>query len=53
MPPLKMVLVHLHDDQARAAEKTVPAVIQPEEQIAEDEVAVRLIVRLIEHLNKE
>lgn len=53
VPPLKMVLVHLHDDHAHAAVKTVPAAIQPEEKIAEDEVAVRLIVRLIEHLNKE
>ena len=53
VPPLKMVLVHVHDGGADAAEKTVSAAIRPREKIAEDEVAVRLIVRLIEHLNKE
>jgi hypothetical protein len=53
VPPLKMVLVHVHDDHAPEAVKAVPTVIQPEERIAEDEVAVRVIVRLIEHLKKE
>ena len=53
VPPLKMVLVHVHDGHAPEAVKAVPAVIRPEEQIAEDEVAVRVIVRLIEHLKKE
>ena len=53
LPPLKMVLVHIHDDHTNTATKTIPAAIEPEEEIADDEVAVHLIVRLIEHLNKE
>jgi hypothetical protein len=48
-----MVLVHLHNDHAPEAVKAVPTIIQPEEEIAEDEVAVRVIVRLIEYFKKE
>lgn len=53
MPPLKMVLVHIHDEHLNAAAKTTLHSIKTEEEIAEEEVDVRLIVRLIEHLNQE
>jgi hypothetical protein len=53
VPPLKMVLVHLHNDHAPEAVKAVPTIIQPEEEIAENDVAVRVIVRLIEYFKKD
>ncbi|GEM_PF-6035035 len=53
MPPLKMVLVHIHDGHLNAAAKPTLHSIKTEEEIAEEEVDVRLIVRLIEHLNQE
>ncbi len=52
VPPLPMILVHMQNDPQNAAAKTTIRSIRAEEDIAEEDVAVRLIVRLIEHLKQ-
>jgi hypothetical protein len=51
-PPLQMILVHTQDDRPNAAPMAYLSV-RTKEEITEDDEALRLIVRLIEHLNKE